>query len=83
MQTIDALQESNQYIKEMQVLMQNKDWQGVIEDAKNKYEIEWPQDEEQLEDDPAYQAMWEELGGNKLTQKSKKPAHRQVKVQIN
>lgn len=83
MQTIDALQESNQYIKEMQVLMQNKDWQGVIEDAKNKYELEWPQDEEQLEDDPAYQAMWEELGGNKLAQKSKKPAQRQVKVQIN
>lgn len=55
-------------------MMENKDWQGVIEEAKNKYELEWPQDEEELEDDPAFTAMWEELGGNKISAKSKKPA---------
>ena len=40
-------------------MMEKKDWQGVIEDAKNKYELEWPQDEDQLDDDPAFNAMWE------------------------
>ena len=30
----------------MQDMMEKKDWQGVIEDAKNKYELEWPQDED-------------------------------------
>ena len=24
--------------------MEKKDWQGIIEDAKNKYDLEWPQD---------------------------------------
>ena len=62
--------------------MESKDWQGVIEDAKNKYELEWPQDEEQLEDDPAFTAMWEELGGNKISGKSKKPAKKEVGVDI-
>jgi len=26
----------------MQDLMEKKDWQGIIDDAKNKYELEWP-----------------------------------------
>ena len=29
----------------MQDLMEKKDWQGIVDDAKNKYELEWPQDE--------------------------------------
>lgn len=29
----------------MQDLMEKKDWQGVIDEAKNKYELDWPQDE--------------------------------------
>lgn len=36
-QTIDALEDSNKYIKQMQQLMEKKDWQGIVEDAKNKY----------------------------------------------
>ena len=28
----------------MQDHMERNDWQGVIDDAKNKYELEWPQD---------------------------------------
>lgn len=68
----------------MQDLMEKKDWQGVIEDAKNKYELEWPQDQENIEEDPAYKAMWEELGGNKIDKKisSKKPAEKNIKVQV-
>lgn len=41
-QTIDALEDSNKYIKDMQNLMQKKDWQGILDDAKNKYELDWP-----------------------------------------
>ncbi len=68
----------------MQDLMEKKDWQGVIEDAKNKYELEWPQDQENIEEDPAYKAMWEELGGNKIDKKisNKKPAEKNIKVQV-
>lgn len=64
--------------------MEKKDWQGVIEDAKNKYELEWPQDQENIEEDPAYKAMWEELGGNKIDKKisNKKPAEKNIKVQV-
>lgn len=42
----------------MQQMMDQKDWQGVIEDAKNKYELEWPDDEEDMNDDPAFQELW-------------------------
>lgn len=41
----------------MQDLMEKKDWQGIIDEAKNKYELEWPE-EENMEEDPAFQAMW-------------------------
>lgn len=68
----------------MQDLMEKKDWQGVIDDAKNKYELDWPQDEEELEDDPAFKAMWSELGGDKIDKKvsNKKVAEQTVKVSI-
>ena len=50
----------------------------IIEDAKNKYEIEWPQEEEDLEDDPTFQTLWNEIGGNKID----KPQKKNVKVEI-
>ncbi len=63
--------------------MEKKDWQGVIQEAKNKYELEWPQEEEELEEDPAFRAMWAELGGDKIDKKmNKKPAEKAVKVEI-
>lgn len=61
--------------------MEKKDWQGIIDDAKNKYELDWPQDEEQLEDDPEFQAMWDQIGGNKLkTNKKKNIEGKNIKV---
>lgn len=71
-QTITALDDSNKYIKEMQELMEKKDWQGVIEEAKNKCELDWPQDQEELEEDETFQAMWKELGGDKIDNKVQK-----------
>lgn len=62
--------------------MEKKDWQGIIDDAKNKYELEWPQDQEELEDDPNFQAMWEELGGNKIKKEQKGIQKKKVKVEI-
>ena len=43
--------------------MEAKDWRGILDDAKNKYELEWPDDREEIEEDPAFQEMWKELGG--------------------
>lgn len=60
--------------------MEKKDWQGIIDQAKNKYQLEWP--DEHVDDDPAFQAMWDELGGNKIDKKitNKKPAQKATKV---
>lgn len=29
-----------------------------MDDAKNKYELEWPDDKDEIEEDPAFQKMW-------------------------
>ena len=49
----------------------------MLADAQQKCEVEWP--EEEAEEDPAFQKMWDELGGNKVT---KRVEVKQVKVEI-
>ena len=36
MQTIDALEDSNKYIKEVQDELQKKDWQNIVAQARQK-----------------------------------------------
>jgi hypothetical protein len=46
-------------------------------------EIEWPDDREEVEEDPAFMKMWDELGGNKLAKgKGKEVSKKTVKVEI-
>ena len=54
MQTIDVLDNSNRYIREVQDELEAKDWQGVLADAQNKYEMEWPDDSEEFQEDLLY-----------------------------
>lgn len=75
-QTVNVLEDSNKYIKMAQQEMENRDWRNVLEQAKNKYELEWPEDDEEIENDPKFQALWNQLGGNKI------PAKNQVRVQV-
>ena len=79
MQTIEVLDSSNKYINEIQTQLENKDWRGILADAQNKYELEWPDDREEVQEDPAFQKMWDELGGNKIAKTVEKKA---VRVQI-
>lgn len=58
MQTISVLDDSNKYIQEIQNELEKKDWRNVLDDAKNKYEMEWPDDKDEIEEDPAFQKMW-------------------------
>ena len=69
----------------MQDQLEAKDWRGVLQDAQQKYEIDWPNDSEEVQEDPAFQQMWEELGGNTAVQKSvaKKNVHVEIKEQHN
>lgn len=71
-QTIEVLDQSNKYIQTIQEELQNKDWRNVLAEAQNKYEIEWPNDQEEIQEDPAFQKMWDELGGNKLSKSVEK-----------
>jgi hypothetical protein len=73
-----VLDDSNKYIREVQEALEEKDWQGVLADAQTKCQIEWPDDREEVEEDPAFQEMWAELGGNKLPKVAKKT----VKVEV-
>ena len=68
-QTIDALDDSNKYIKEVQEVLEDKDWRGILADAQNQYAIDWPDDSEEIQEDPAFQEMWDEIGGNKISKK--------------
>ena len=40
------LDDSNKYIREVQDVLEDKDWRGILVDAQNKYEMEWPDDSE-------------------------------------
>jgi len=42
------LEQSNKYINEVQAQLEEKDWRGVLADAQNKYELEWPDDREEV-----------------------------------
>ena len=55
------LDDSNKYVKEIQDHLEAKDWQNVLAEAQQKVEIEWPDDSEEIQDDPAFKAMWEEI----------------------
>jgi hypothetical protein len=37
MQTIDALEDSNKYVREIQDVLEKKDWRNVLEEAQHKY----------------------------------------------
>ena len=41
--TILALEDSNKYINDVQQYLENKDWRGIIEEAKQDYSIKWQQ----------------------------------------
>ena len=47
--------------------MEDKDWRGILADCQNQYAIDWPDDSEEVEEDPAFQEMWAEIGGNKIS----------------
>jgi|JI9StandDraft_1071089.scaffolds.fasta_scaffold945949_2 hypothetical protein len=47
-ETIDVLDDSNKYIREIQDELEKKDWRNVLEEAKQKYEIEFPDDREEV-----------------------------------
>ena len=68
-QTIDVLDDSNKYIKDVQEELEKKDWRNILDEAQQKYEIEWPDDREEINEDPAFQEMWKELGGEKAVNK--------------
>lgn len=70
MQTINVLDDSNKYIQEIQNELEKKDWRNVLDEAKNKYEMEWPDDKDEIEEDPAFQKMWKELGGDAVVNKT-------------
>lgn len=53
------LDDSNKYIREVQEELENKDWRGILAEAQNKYELEWPDDREEVEEDPEFQKMWD------------------------
>ena len=63
------LDDSNKYIQEIQQTLEQKDWRRVLDEAQNKYEIEWPNDSEEIQEDPAFKEMWKELGGDTVGQK--------------
>jgi hypothetical protein len=65
-----VLDDSNKYIQEIQEVLEKKDWRNVLDEAKNKCEIEWPDDQEEVESDPAFQQMWKELGGDATVAKT-------------
>jgi hypothetical protein len=65
-----VLDESNKYIQEVQNDLEKKDWRNVLDEAKNKYELEWPDDSEETQNDPAFQQMWKELGGDAAVSKA-------------
>ena len=73
------LDDSNKYIREIQDHLENKDWRGVLEEAQNKCQLDWPDDREEVEEDPEFQKMRDELGGNKLP---KTVERRKVKVEV-
>ena len=35
-------------------------------EAQKKYQIEWPDDREEIQEDPDFQAMWKQIGGDKI-----------------
>lgn len=59
----------------MQNEMEEKDWRGILEQAKHKTELDWPE-EENMDEDPAFQELWKEIGGNKI------PEKKQINVNI-
>jgi hypothetical protein len=63
---VNVLDDSNKYVKEIQDELEAKDWRNVLMEAQKKYEIEWPDDREEIEEDPEFQAMWKEIGGDKI-----------------
>ena len=63
---VNVLDDSNKYIKEIQDELEAKDWRNVLMEAQKKYQIEWPDDREEIEEDPDFQAMWKEIGGDKI-----------------
>ena len=67
-------------MKEIQDHLEAKDWQNVLAEAQQKVEIEWPDDSEEIQEDPAFKAMWEEIGGNKVTKKE--VAKKEVNVNV-
>ena len=87
-QTIEVLEDSNRYIREVQEALEDRDWRGVLPDCQNQYAIDWPDDSEEVQEDPAFQEMWAELGGNKLPQVASKKvtvqvdSHQQEKPQL-
>jgi hypothetical protein len=50
-------------------------------EAQKKYEIEWPDDREEIEEDPEFQAMWKEIGGDKIEGK-KEVEGKKVNVEV-
>lgn len=38
--------------------MEKKDWRGILDEAKQKYEVEWPE-EEDIEEDETFQKLWD------------------------
>lgn len=75
MKTVDVLEDSNKYINDVQQYMEKKDWRGILDEAKQKYEVEWPE-EEDIEEDETFQKLWDQIGGNKI------PAKKQINVSV-
>ena len=61
------LDDSNRYVRDIQEYLEAKDWQNVLAEAQHKVQIEWPDDSREVQEDPAFKAMWEEIGGNQIT----------------
>lgn len=74
------LDQSNEYIKEVQEHLEQKDWRGVLADAQNKCEIEWPEEEE--EESEEFQKMWAEVGGNKIKTERREVEGKKVAVEV-
>lgn len=66
---VNVLDDSNKYIKEIQDELEAKDWRNVLAESEKKYEIEWPDDSEEIQNEPEFQAMWKEIGGDKIVEK--------------
>jgi hypothetical protein len=45
---VNVLDDSNKYVKEIQDELEAKDWRNVLMEAQKKYEIEWPDDREEI-----------------------------------